>query len=559
MPDDVLERDLLAKLAQLTSVFESTLLYFIDVARYRATLRPATKTPGILVSHIEYQTRLESLIVGQQHLTAASFQKMQVLLRTIYDYRKQMASKLLLTAKRFTSWNLNKWTINTSYMHQQVQKKRIMKAIRRGPVFLQETKWTVMDQKAFRHQFPGLHCASTITPKNEGGLINGVSIILPYGWQIQSQHVIVPGCCIGCNIKANNMTLTLVSVYCRQDWTKIQAKDWTQNLTHFVTDLPVIIGGDFNHFDTKWPELWQNLLNTLDLKDVDPKLDTYFYPGGQSQLDRFLVSSTSFDLRQVTGRVTARAPITKFGHAPIVLTLKHRPKLAIHPLSTKHATIPSTAFQLPVATNTEGEPPRPLIAITTLTRLLQHAETSVATPMTAKTSLWAWWRTFHSFCHAPNKFRILYKKLNVSSAMVHLTPKQFELLRPVLNESDRLKATSNRRNPARIKYPIALLTAKHRTAQILIRLTWTVLLTTLFNQYRPTIYKLRACKEVLFSSIKLAYGACLRGWNILDCIAEIYATLKLRLQPLQQLLQIEICGTAYEQSVRKDPFTMDLS
>ena len=263
----------MTKLDQLTSVFKSTLLHFIEVARYRATLRPEHSTPAILVSYTEYQTHLETLIVGQQHLSPDSFQKVQELLQIIYNYRKQTASKLLPIAKHFTSWNLNKWTIHKSYMHQQAKKRRIMKAIRKGPVFLQETKWTTLDQRAFRHQFPGLHCASTIMPKNSGGLVNGVSVILPYGWQILSQKVIVPGCCIGCNIKANNMTVSLVSVYCRPDWTKPQAKDWTRNLASFVADLPVIIGGDFNHFDVKWPELWQNLLNMLDLC-------TYFYPGG---------------------------------------------------------------------------------------------------------------------------------------------------------------------------------------------------------------------------------------------------------------------------------------
>ena len=71
-----------------------------------------------------------------------------------------------------------------------------------------------------------------------------------------------------------------------------------------IKGQPAFIGIDCNKVDETFTELWTNFLMQADLVDIAPELDTYFYQGGSSPLDRILVPSL-----MVVQRTSMQRPI----------------------------------------------------------------------------------------------------------------------------------------------------------------------------------------------------------------------------------------------------------
>ena len=92
--------------------------------------------------------------------------------------------------------------------------------------------------------------------------------------------------------------------------------------------------------------MWSRLLEDRGLHDVAPSLLTFFYPGGASALDRFLIQDAAITDNQLDCKVSAREYFVDQGHCAISLQLAHRPKLQRDPLSVKHEIIPTHAFLL---------------------------------------------------------------------------------------------------------------------------------------------------------------------------------------------------------------------
>ena len=91
------------------------------------------------------------------------------------------------------------------------------------------------------------------------------------------------------------------SVYLsRPEATRVEFEYLLAQLQH-IKDDPVFLCGDFNRADVKFPDLWSRLLEDKGLHDVAPSLSTFFYPGGASALDRFLIQARRSDYRQPIG------------------------------------------------------------------------------------------------------------------------------------------------------------------------------------------------------------------------------------------------------------------
>ena len=120
--------------------------------------------------------------------------------------------------------------------------------------------------------------------------------------------------------------------------------------------------------DQQFPELWNRFLLTFGCHDVDPKLPTYFFQGGESALDRCLIPDSYVSAAKLHPSVYTVPSHIVNGHEIIKMKLNVRPTVISNPLHPKHVTIPSGVF-IP---GKDGTPVKPTSALQELIRLLHR-------------------------------------------------------------------------------------------------------------------------------------------------------------------------------------------
>ena len=311
----------------------------------------------------------------------------------------------------------------------------------------------------------------------------GTAILLPPGYALIEQKTLIPACVVAAKVRIGDVQMWIMSIYLRPEATRVEFEYLLAQLQH-IKDDPVFLCGDFNRADVKFPDLWSRIVEDRGLHDVAPSLLTFFYPGGASALDRFLIQDAAITDNQLDCKVSTREYFVDQGHCAISLHLAHRPKLQRDPLSVKHEVIPTQAFLLaqnatsesqrhqhskhllflhrllarqchdPASINstqaencTEGgtlvpssglandrsiiPPPIQIAGRGTLVPLPSSLPTSAVTSpgqISFKATLWSWWRTVRSHMPGTTPFKCLYRKLRGQQAAIRLNPRLLKSL-----------------------------------------------------------------------------------------------------------------------------------
>ena len=186
---------------------------------------------------------------------------------------------------------------------------------------------------------------------------------------MQQEIILVKGRAIATLVKDRTLQFYILSIYLRPCERKQNMEQILQSWRNTVKQSNhVFIAGDFNNVDQQFPELWNRFLLTFGCHDVDPKLPTYFFQGGESALDRCLIPDSYVSAAKLHSKVYTVPSHIVNGHEILKMKLNVRPTVISNPLHPKHLTIPSGVF-IP---GKDGTPVKPTSSLQELVRLLHR-------------------------------------------------------------------------------------------------------------------------------------------------------------------------------------------
>ena len=272
------------------------------------------------------------------------------------------------------SWNLDSW-------HTPKQPKRDLKMrkcktlLAKGPICLQETKWSASEKEVLMQHIPGLQIAESCATRTPSGhWSGGVAVLVPPGYVLKDSHELVKGKAIAALIADRTSLFYVVSVYLHPDRVR-------QDLTALLraveglnrADTRIILAGDFNRADERCAGEWNSFLDAVQVFDVFPSLGTYRHPRGLSPLDRCLVPNDWVSSARWNPALCAIEPRGAQGHLILKLHVRLKPCVLNNPYDPKHDTF------MP---GKDGAVPRDISSLYGLVRLLhrQHFELFSALP-----------------------------------------------------------------------------------------------------------------------------------------------------------------------------------
>ena len=399
----------------------------------------------------------------------------------IVQYRVNSSSAIPIQLRQVTSWNLN--SLQAPCSTQGYKCAILSRYLKRGPVCIQETKWSDSDIVSFSTKWPGVIVVATPAAGIRNHAKGGTAILLPPGYALVEQKTLVPASVNAAKVRLGDLQIWIISIYFRPEATRVEFEYLLAQLK-LLTNDPVFLCGDFNRADVKFPDLWSRLIENHSLHDVAPALLTYFHPGGASALDRFLIQDAAITENQLDCKVSAHEFFVNQGHCAISLHLAHRPKLQRDPRSVKHEVIPTQAFLLPQAATSDSQrhqhskhllflhrvlsqqchdpasinptrdvngsegrtlaPSAEIINVrqaNTVSDLNAGRGTLVPLPsslpistvtspgqISFKATLWSWWKTVRSNLPGTSPFKCLYRKLRGQQSAIRLSPKLLQSL-----------------------------------------------------------------------------------------------------------------------------------
>ena len=249
-----------------------------------------------------------------------------------------------VSIRRLHSWNLNSWhpAVNTNAHKSGI----IRSLLRAAPVLLQETKWTEVQLQHLSHARPDIKVATTFA-KHDPNPQAGVAVLIPAGWELSSQKVLVEHYAVAACVVFQACPVGIVSVYLPPKSPKTLVVQILKALLTLETH-PVFIGGDFNRCDQHHQQIWEDFLGQLGATDIDPTFPTYrFGEQQESPLDRFLVPSFFLDTTQLHVRVAGRYRVDTCHHKAITAVLSMKPRLTPHPQSENTVLFQRKSFLIP--------------------------------------------------------------------------------------------------------------------------------------------------------------------------------------------------------------------
>ena len=104
---------------------------------------------------------------------------------SIIDFRVNNNGSLPTRMRSLFSWNVNSWR---TFDSNEYKLRRCQRLLRKGPVCLQETKWTGTEVEYLYQQIPGIRvCHSAAVCCGDRIRTGGVAVLLPPGWEILEQ------------------------------------------------------------------------------------------------------------------------------------------------------------------------------------------------------------------------------------------------------------------------------------------------------------------------------------------------------------------------------------
>ena len=261
----------------------------------------------------------------------------------IIDFRVSNNGSLPTRMRSLFSWNINSWR---TFDSNEYKLRRCKRLLRKGPVCLQETKWSGAEIEHLYQQIPGIRvCHSAAVCCGERARTGGVAVLLPPGWEILEELELVPGRAVAVKVQDRTCQFLLISVYIHPERRKQDAEALLRAWRRLGrTNQFVFLTGDFNGIDTHLPDIWQQILLQFECADVNPSLNTYRHPGGWSALDRCLVPESLVNTAKLYPTVKTLTSHAAQGHEILNLILQVRPNVLNHPDHPKHDVIPSGVF-----------------------------------------------------------------------------------------------------------------------------------------------------------------------------------------------------------------------
>ena len=262
---------------------------------------------------------------------------------SIIDFRINNNGSLPTRMRSLFSWNVNSWrTFNSN----EYKLRRCKRLLRKGPVCLQETKWTGAEVEHLYQQIPGIRVSHSAAVRcGERARTGGVAVLLPPGWEILEELELVPGRAVAVKVQDRTCQFLLISVYVHPERRKQDAEALLRAWRRLDrTNQFVFLAGDFNGIDTRLPDIWQQILLQFECADVNPSLNTFKYAGGWSALDRCLVPESLVNTAKLYPTVKTLTSHAAQGHEILSLSLQVRPNVLNHPAHPKHDVIPSGVF-----------------------------------------------------------------------------------------------------------------------------------------------------------------------------------------------------------------------
>ena len=260
------------------------------------------------------------------------------------EHRLSTHQGLPTRLRHLSCWNINSWQYPKP--PQGDSKMRwVKRLVRKGPVLLQETKWTGGQEEILAQYLPGVTVCSAPPIYTElGNPSGGTTVLVPAGWQVGEKTVLIPGKAVAVLLTDRCCQFYLVSVYLHPDQAKEDLCELVRAWTHFdkVTSRALLCG-DFNRADSADKEGWEQFLHRAALCDVAPYLQTHVSPNAVSSLDRCLISEDWISSAQWNPLAKATHTMN-FGHKIAQLQLRIRPTVLNNPRHPKHEIIPASVF-----------------------------------------------------------------------------------------------------------------------------------------------------------------------------------------------------------------------
>ena len=116
--------------------------------------------------------------------------------RILYDYRIMVRQNLLVSLRHVVSWNISCW--HPLYTGRDPKLITIRKHLKKGPVRLQETKWTDAMAIGLQQRLPAVRVIRTSAiPTEQGGLSGGTAILIPTSLEVVEIQEVVKGRILG--------------------------------------------------------------------------------------------------------------------------------------------------------------------------------------------------------------------------------------------------------------------------------------------------------------------------------------------------------------------------
>ena len=287
----------------------------------------------------------------------------------LLNYRISIQQTVPTRMKVLYSWNLDNWHA-PKQPKRDVRMRKCKRLLAKGPICLQETKWSASEKEVLMQHIPGLQIAESLaTPTPGGHWSGGVAVLVPPGYVLKDSHNLVQGRAVAALIADRTSQYYIVSVYLHPDKVRQDLAALLQALQGLASpDARIILAGDFNRADERCAGAWDSFLEILHVYDVFPSLGTFRHPRGLSPLDRCLVPNDWVSSARWNPSLCAIEPRGAQGHLILKMQVRLKPCVLNSPSDPKHATIPSNTFM----PGKDGSTPRDISSLYGLVRLLHR-------------------------------------------------------------------------------------------------------------------------------------------------------------------------------------------
>ena len=112
---------------------------------------------------------------------------------TLLNYRISIQQTVPTSMKVMYSWNLDNWHA-PKQPKRDVRMRKCKRLLAKGPICLQETKWSASEKEVLMQHIPGLQIAESLaTPTPGGHWSGGVAVLVPPGYVLKDSHNLVQG------------------------------------------------------------------------------------------------------------------------------------------------------------------------------------------------------------------------------------------------------------------------------------------------------------------------------------------------------------------------------